>query len=80
MRILAGFWERVLQAHINTYEQEGHKAKKAMETDRRIAPEESVQHSRSVTSRLNKIYSRQQSSLDADLNREQMKLLEKEKW
>jgi hypothetical protein len=54
--------------------------RKAMEADRRVAPEKSVQHTGSVTSRLNKIYSRQQSSLDADLNREQMKLLEKEKW
>jgi hypothetical protein len=54
--------------------------RKAIKSDRGIAPEKSVQHSRSVTSRINKIYSRQQSSLDADLNREQMKLLEKEKW
>jgi hypothetical protein len=50
-----------------------------LEAYRLIEPKRRVQPSRSVTSRLNKIYSRQQSTLDADLNRAQMKL-EKEKW
>jgi hypothetical protein len=54
--------------------------RKAVEADRRIASEKRVQHTGSITSRLNKVYSREQSTLDADLNRAQMKLLEKEKW